>query len=187
MILAHDDARELLSLLHAVREGVATSDQSGRLNELVIQHQAARQLYIEHAFLAAALRWSVGGVESAGGENAEGAIASQQEAAGPPPGAPLERPQAPSILGFLGNVITRVPGGEFVVGGLVLLAVTGAVWGVIHFTRGNRHANERGMFASGVERSARPGVGSLQPDDQARWAQTSPPPGDATVRLGRRV
>ncbi len=73
-----------------------------------------------------------------------------------------------------------------IVGGLVLLAVTAAVWGVVYLVQGKprvevaaRESSARQVSPLGCV------VGSLAVEDRGRWSQKSSVPTDGSARVGR--
>jgi hypothetical protein len=69
MSLTSAERQEFASLLNALREAVATSEQSRRVNQLLIHHTEARELYFDHVALAVSLRWTLRGDEAAAGDS----------------------------------------------------------------------------------------------------------------------
>ncbi len=113
----------------------------------------------------------------AGDEPSHGSAADKRSAAS----AGLNSP----LLGFLSGLIRSVPGGETIVGGLLLLAVCGALWGVVHYVE---LAHDERAPAIGPQAIATPGarVGSLAVDEQTRWSPKSSKAADRAVRVGDR-
>ena len=128
-----------------------------------------RRHYARYLNLHANLPWIVGTVDDV--------------AAAPPAGAADGPRRAVRLSGRRGAI---VPGGEFVVGGLVLLAVTGAVWGVMHFALGDRHVGDDRQWV--VDSTHAPGYGAASSATGGRvtWSPNSAAPADSVIRIGQR-
>ncbi len=167
---------ELLSLLSVYCDAAIDDRAGARLETLLCGSDEARSVYVEYLHLHQALRTTQEGADWPSAQFPVSHSTTAPAAAAPPVAG------LPTLL----QAIRMLPGGEFTVGMLVLLAVAGAIWGVMHLARGNHQAAEGRTLAANSDRSASLSVGSLASDDTARWSQKSSIPADAAVRIGRR-
>ena len=105
------------------------------------------------------------------------------------PGPDLSAALPSHIVRFLSDIVRHLPGGELIVGGLVLLAVCGALWGVAHFIQAqypSPHSQPGPIATRLLIDPPAEHVGSLATDADTRWSSASAFAVESKICVGRR-
>ena len=173
---AEEQVRRLLDLAHERSLSLTERDQF----IAALQADAAvRRVYRDLLKIEAILQWELSAVKPVSGVEVR-----QSPMAAPGPPSAVRLPLLGNLIDTIGRIL---PGGDIVVGGLVLLAVFGAVWGIVSYMHRDRPVEiaSTSPVDSATARS-KVKAGSIQADAQAVWSAGTPQPVKGEVYLGQR-